>query len=360
LFATCVRGGRTFALLGLEPEMTTHVSTSPERRRSERDVLVATLYQQGVPVAEIARRAEVCVKTVRNVARRFGLPPRNPSHPERDRRVAALYAAGEKVATIAREVGISRPRVRVIAARAGLPPRSDWRRLYPLDETAFDAPTDVGWWLIGLLAADGSVNGKEQRVSLCQTLDDADVLRAFYEYVGCPERPLTMLNLSEAAQERQYPRRPAAEARIFSKRIVGALARHGVVPRKTANMRLSDEAASRAAVWLGILDGDGSVGLYRNGRDPRVRFFGTRELMDQCESFWRRSLRFADPTPAARPHRRGIWVFELTGPKASAAAALLLAASPISLERKRAKLLALVANSLPPGALSPRQTPSIV
>ena len=162
-------GGRDSAPLGLEPEMTTHAFTPPARRESERDVLVATLYEQGVPVAEIARRAQVCVKTVRNVARRFGLPPRNPSHPERDRRVATLYAAGEKVATIAREVGISRPRVRVIAARAGLPPRSDWRRRYPLDETAFDAPTDVGWWLIGLLAADGSVNAKEQRVSLCQT-----------------------------------------------------------------------------------------------------------------------------------------------------------------------------------------------
>jgi hypothetical protein len=313
----------------------------------QRDVLVATLYQQGMPVAEIAERAGVCVKTVRNVARRFGLPPRNPSKPERDARAVARYAAGEKVTAIARDLGITRSRIRVLAAQAGLPPRSGWRRRYPLDEAAFDQPTSVGWWLIGLLAADGSINAAENRISLCQTLSDADVLHAFYDYVGCPDRPLTMLNLSEEARARQHPRRPAAEARIFSRRIVSALARHGVVPGKTAGMTLSAEAPRNPAVWLGILDGDGSVGIYRGGRDLRVRFAGTRKLMTQCEAFWRPTLGFGGPTPAAHPHARGIWVFDLAGEKACGAAGVLLAASPISMARKRAKLSALVAESSP-------------
>jgi hypothetical protein len=166
--------------------MTDQVSILPPPHVPKRDLLVATLYQQGIRVAEVADRAGVCVKTVRNIARRFGLPPRHPSQPERDAQVAARYKAGHKVAAIARDFGIARSRVRVIAARAGLPARSDWRRRYPLDEGAFDNPTDVGWWLVGLLAADGSINQKEQRVSLCQTFDDADVLHAFYEY----EQPL--------------------------------------------------------------------------------------------------------------------------------------------------------------------------
>jgi hypothetical protein len=311
----------------------------------QRDVLVATLYQQGVPVAEIADRAGVCVKTVRNVARRFELPPRNPPNPERDARAIARYASGEKVTAIARELGISRSRIRLLAAGAGLPPRSDWQRRYPLDETAFDHPTNVGWWLIGLLAADGSIHAAEHRVTLCQTLGDADVLYAFYDYVGCPNRPLTMLNLSKEVQQRQYPRRPAAEARIFSRRIVRALARHGIVPGKTATTELSSEAASNPAVWLGLLDGDGSVGIYRHGRDVRVRFAGTRQVMTQCERFWRGVVPFDASTPAAHPHSRGIWVFDLAGAKARRAAEVLLAASPVSMARKRAKLSALVADS---------------
>lgn len=310
-------------------------------------------------MGEVAQRAGVCVKTVRNIARRLGLPPRNPSRPERDAEVAVRYKAGEKVAAVAHDLGITSSRVRAIAARADLPPRSDWRRRYPLDEEVFDEPTEVGWWVIGLLAADGSINELEQRVSLCQTLDDVDVLRAFYAYVGCPDRPITMLHLSKAAQARQYPRRPAAEARIFSKRIVTALARHGVVPRKTATMELGDEAAERAAVWLGVLDGDGSVGLYRDGRQPRVRFAGTRQLMKQCEAFWRRSLGFAGPAPAARPHRREVWTFALVNRKASDAAQLLLASSPVSMRRKR-QLLADVATWTGARRLCAKETPSIV
>jgi transposase len=136
--------------------MTDEQPISRAANASERDVLVASLYQQGVPVTEIADRVGVCVKTVRNVARRFGLPPRNPSRPERDAQVISRYETGEKVALIARDLGIAKSRVRTIAARAGLPPRSDWRRRYPLDEGVFDNPSEVGWWLIGLLAANAA------------------------------------------------------------------------------------------------------------------------------------------------------------------------------------------------------------
>jgi hypothetical protein len=106
-------------------------------------------------------------------------------------------------------------------------------------------------------------------------------------------------------------------------------------------MKLSREASRKASVWLGVLDGDGSVGIYRNGRMPRIAFAGTQALMDQCETFWRASLGLTDPVPAARPHRKGIWTFNLHGPKAAAAAKVLLASSPISMLRKRALLVEL-------------------
>jgi len=327
--------------------------------QAERQAVIAWLYEEGAPVAEIAQRAGVCVKTVRNVARRAGLPPRYPPQPERDAAILARYRAGDPVAAIARDHGVACSRVRVVAARAGVPPRAGWQRRYPIDEHAFDRPSAVGWWLIGLLAADGSIHARENRVSLCQTLEDADVLHAFYSYVGCPDRPLTMLNLSEAAQRRQLPRRPAAEARIFSRRIVLALRRHGVVPRKTKTLKLGPEAAKRPGVWLGLLDGDGNVGIYRKGRYPQVRFSGTQRLMEQCEQFWRRTLRLDGPTPAATAHSKGLWQFSLCNEKARRAAEILLASSPISLRRKRV-LLTDIANWKPGGVLCPDQTRTIV
>jgi hypothetical protein len=246
-----------------------------------------------------------------------------------------------------------------VAARAGVPPRAGWQRRYPINEHAFDRPTPVGWWLVGLLAADGSINEGDHRISLCQTIEDADVLRAFYAYVGCPDRPLTMLNLSDAARRRQLPRRPAAEARVFSKRIVRALSRHGVVARKTAKLELGHEAAREPAVWLGLLDGDGSVGIYREGRQPRVRFSGTRRLMEQCEEFWHGRLQIVGPRPTATPHRKGIWQFSLCSEKARRAAEILLLSSPISQLRKRA-LLTEIASWKPVGVLCPDQTGTIV
>jgi transposase-like protein len=286
-----------------------------------RDDLILALYKEGAPVTQIAERAGVCVKTVRNVARRAGVPARNPSQPERDAAIVRCYRAGDPVARIAREHGVTQPWVRRIAARAGVAPRYGWQRLYPLDEAAFDRPTRVGWWLIGLLAADGSIHGPESRISLCQSMKDVDVLHAFYKYVGCPERPLTMLNLSDEAKARQWPRGPAAEARVFSTRLVSALARHGVVP-----------------VWLGVLDGDGWVGIYREGRAPRLSFAGTEALMAQCERFWREKLGIDGARPSARPHAKGIWTFHLSHAKAEAAARVLLGASPTSMRRKRALL----------------------
>lgn len=303
-----------------------------------RDDLIMALYGEGLPVADIADRAGVCIKTVRNVARRAGLPARNPPRPERDAAIVRAYEAGKPVHRIANRYRVGRSRVRLVAARAGLPPRTGWQRRYPINEAAFDRPTRVGWWLIGLLAADGSINAAENRISLCQSMKDVDVLHAFYEYVGCPERPLTMLNLSDEAKARQLPRGPAAEARVFSKRLVRALARHGVVPRKSASMKLGEEARRKAAVWLGILDGDGSVGIHRNGRAPKLSFAGSPALMAQCECFWRERLGIEGPRPAARPHAKGIWVFDLSCAKAVAAAHVLLGSSPTSMHRKRALL----------------------
>jgi Homeodomain-like domain len=324
-----------------------------------RHALIATLYRDGLPVREIAQRTGVCVKTVRNVARRAGLPPRNPPQPERDAEILRRYSAGDPVAAIAATHGVAQSRVRVVAARAGVPARVGWQRRYPIREDAFDSPTEVGWWLVGLLAADGSINSNEHRVSLCQTLDDVDVLHAFYDYLGCPDRPLTMLNLSEAARQRQLPRRPAAEARVFSERVVQALRRYGVVPRKSATLELTPEAARRPGVWLGLLDGDGSVGIYRQGRLPRVRFSGPRRLMEQCETFWRHALPYRDAQPSATHHRKGLWQFSLHCRKARQAAQLLLEASPISLRRKRALLAEIAAWETSEG-LYPKPRRSIV
>lgn len=255
--------------------------------------------------------------------------------------------AGDAVVKIACAEGVRSSYVSTLARRSGLPPRRGWQRRYPLDETAFDEPSAVGWWLIGLLAADGSINEKEHRISLSQRGEDADVLHAFLDYVGASERPLTELSWRNRpawcrAESHYY------EARIFSERICRALASHGVVPRKSRSLSFGEEAARRPQIWLGFLDGDGSV-LRSSGneRPPRISFYGPEPVMRQCSAFWgsQLTLRTAK-APTVRYHARGLYTVSVHGANAARAARQMLDSSEISLRRKRL-LLEEVAASTP-------------
>lgn len=128
------------------------------------------------------------------------------------------------------------------------------------------------------LAADGSIFAADNRISLCQATKDIDVLHAFYAYVGCPDRPVTMLRLSEEAAARQLSRGPAAEARIHSARIVHALARHGVVSRKTASA--TKQAPRRQLGWASLT---AMVLLASTGR-AESREFGSTARKTSCSS----------------------------------------------------------------------------
>jgi hypothetical protein len=277
----------------------------------------------------------VNVKTVRNIARRKGLPRRRPDQTERNVRIASLYAAGEPVRTIAHKAGVHSSYVRQVAKRAGIPPRKGWQRLYPIDESAFDEPDEVGWWLIGLLAADGCINAEENRVSLSQRAADADVLYAFYDYVGAAGRPVTKITPRDGwGLGGEY-----REARIFSRRICAVLARHGIVPRKTTSLKLSREAADQAAVWLGLFDGDGCAGMALNHERPRIDFYGTRHVIEQCSRFWANYLTLqTGQAPALIAHPGGLFKMAVYGSTAAIAARIMLEACPISLARKRRTL----------------------
>jgi len=302
------------------------------RQRSRQHERIASRYANGDLVAKIAADERVNVKTVRNVARRKGLPRRRPDHTDRNIRIVKRYAAGEPVHAIARDEAVHAGYVRSVAKRAGIPPRKGWQRLYPVEESAFDVPDEIGWWLIGLLAADGCINAEENRVSLSQRADDADVLYAFYDYVGAVGRPLTKIRPRGGwGRGGEY-----REARIYSQRICAALARHGIVPRKTASLEFSSEAADQAGVWLGLFDGDGSGGMTRNHGRPRIEFYGTRNVIEQCSRFWAKHVTLqTGRAPALIEHRGGLVKMAMYGSNAAIAAQIMLEASPVSLVRKR-------------------------
>lgn len=292
-------------------------------------------------------------KTVYNVARRAGLPHRHVFDPERTNRILAAYEDGVSTTQIAETEGVHRTYVRDVAKRAGLPPREGWARKYPIDETAFDEPTPVGWWLVGLLAADGCVR-TGNLISLAQSERDADVLREFLAYVGCPDRPLTELKLSPGAARRAWPRSAAWEARVWSRHMKEVLASYGVTATKTRSLEFSPEAAEQPAVWLGLLDGDGWVSEVAQKGQRVIAFFGAPPAMRQCSEFWGNRLVFERAAaPTVYQHRGGLGSVRLQGRKAACAAKILLASTPVSLRRKRRSLEAIAASATSDGSWTP-------
>jgi hypothetical protein len=162
--------------------------------------------------------------------------------------------------------------------------------------------------------------------------------------VGCPDRPLTALRLSSEAAQRAWTRSPALQARIWSARIQQTLASYGVTATKTRTLKFSPEAAQQAAVWLGLLDGDGWASTSAKRGRPLIGFFGTPAVMRQCSDFWGERLTFQRVArPSVRKHRAGLSAISLYGVNAVRAAEILLASTPISLQRKRRTLEAIAA-----------------
>jgi hypothetical protein len=298
-------------------------------------------YEAGEEMKAIAEDLGIDRKTVYNVARRAGLPNRHIFDAARTERILEAYEAGRPVGEIASAEGVHRTYVRNVADRAGLPPREGWARKYPIDETAFDKPTEIGWWLVGVLAADGCVR-TGNLISLPQSDRDADVLRAFLAYVGCPDRPLADLKLSRRAASRSWRRSPAWEARVWSRHMKEVLASYGITATKTKNLKFSAEAARQPAVWLGLLDGDGWVSEKGQRGRPVIAFYGTPSSMRQCSTFWGKRLTFQHrASPAVLNHRAGLKAVRLHGRNATRAAEILLRSSPTSLQRKRRTLEAI-------------------
>jgi hypothetical protein len=305
--------------------------------------VIVRRYDAGEEMKLIAQDLGVDRKTVYNVARRAGLPNRHIFDSARTDRILSAYQSGTPVHEIATVEKVHRTYVRNVARRAGLAPRRDWQRLYPLNERAFDDPTPVGWWLVGLIGADGSF-GKGNLITITQTERDVDVLHAFLAYVGCPDRPLTELKLSPEAQKRAWPRSRAYEARVFSRHMGETLGAYGVTRTKTKTLRFSTEAAAEPAVWLGLLDGDGWVSLGGKRGRAIIDFCGTPAVMRQCSRFWGNRLTFQGrPRPRLIKHHAGLARVQLSGRNATKAARMLLQASPTSLRRKRRTLEAIAA-----------------
>jgi hypothetical protein len=242
--------------------------------QSNTDQVICQGWTSGKLLREIAAATELTVPSVSRRAKQIGLPPRavRVSIEERDRFIRS-YVEGASLRAIAARSGRDVGTVRTALRAAGVSLRGAAQtRTWPVHHGAFRPPLspEALYWL-GFLAADGSVRGS--RIDLVQRNGCEDVLRRFLIFIGSGSRPLIL-----------SANRRAKHAVVSSPSIARDLATHGIVPRKSWSLRVSEEAASNAAFWLGMLDGDGCVHL-SSGGVPKIIYLGTEAVMQQCAAF---------------------------------------------------------------------------
>lgn len=259
----------------------------------------------------------------------------------------ADYAAGGSGPDVAARHGVNAVTVIRWAKDANVRVRESREyRTYSLDESAFDEVTGESAYWAGFLLADGCVSACAEKgrrrhsiIVALKTSDAAHVgaFRAFLrsdQPIGC-------------APDGRFVR-----FAVDSQRLVDAVAKYGVVPRKSHTAAVPAFLANDHHFWRGVLDGDGSlcwsIDRRRGYTRPVVSLVGSRRVCEAFSAFV--TSRCADYAPRALPHK-SIWQVRIQGPRAVRLMEEVYASGP-ALPRKKA-----AAESFAAWLLARRATP---
>jgi len=255
------------------------------------------------------------------------------------------YLHGCSSLFLARKYAVSKFTVLSALQQSGTPirSRSECKRVYELDETAFDHPGPEATYWAGFLLADGSVYVKRRGSPLLQLSiaeEDRQHVEAFRLFLKSTHPINTIPATRKWIRGRSCQCQAKAELQIPSRRLVVALARYGVVSQKSQSATPVGVAFNRD-FWRGVVDGDGCLGFF--SRLPRplpyIHLCGSEQTVLQ----FRQAVQRLTPSCKASVYKTGrLFEFKCTGAAAVATVRWLYADSFISLARKASKAFAIL------------------
>lgn len=240
--------------------------------------------------------------------------------------IAAMYQNGATLDELGSRYGVTARAIAYVLDTQHVPRRGvrTAGRKYAVHDDAFSQLNpEVAYWL-GFLMADGTVLAAEGfRVEL-QLADHAH-LESLRSFVGDFRRPVVVTARGTAALT------------VKSEGIGRDLRRFGIVERKSYGACASPELTKYPSFWLGIIDGDGSVGDYfhkKRGRTyPLITVAGSRPLMEQFATFVA-AVTHGNQVNVYRTRGDVLTQVRVNGKRAVALAQILYEASPVALARK--------------------------
>ena len=174
-------------------------------------------------------------------------------------------------------------------------------RKYTFNEHYFDAidTPDKAYWL-GFIAGDGCISNGALVIGLAAK--DVDHLRTLAEDV---QSTYPVYMGAATVNGKTYPN---ATLRLSSWRLVEALARHGIEPRKSATLEPWDGPADLIPhYWRGLVDADGHIA---RGPGWQIDLVGTEAVVTAFGA-WAKSV---EPSIGAQAHpHKTIWKFAIGG-----------------------------------------------
>ncbi len=247
---------------------------------------------------------------------------------EEKQAVVEAYRQGESSEAIGRRIGKSGPGIRQILRKAGIDRRTavEAHQEATLRTDAFDSPTDEGKYWLGLLVSDGWVleggNGSHARLGISLTAPDGEYLHLFAEFLGSTRKPRLRINKG---------RRNVYSWCVRNKKLVDAVARFGVVPRKSHIAYVHDDFKHDPNFWRGMIDGDGTI-----SRDPRIPGIGITGTEVVCEAFAKMAYAlFPKHLAVVQVNNRKSFSVSLSGEPAKVVMEHLYKSPGPAMERKR-------------------------
>lgn len=257
---------------------------------------IVTMYRGGDSTYVIAERLRMDRGTVSKMLREQGVPVRGVPKLTAEQRdsTVPLYAEGLSTGQIAARFGVSAVSIRSALIRRGVLMRDVRARQIrcALRHDAFADLTSEALYWCGFIFTDGCVTGKP---GLAATKISVEIIAGDYQHIvklraflgsthAIRSRPARVFR--GPSNGKTYTGRPQCSLAVQSDEIAERLLSLGRYEGP-----LSPVLAASRDFWRGAVDGDGTVGLYRDRRRPSapaypfITLYGQRRLVDPYVAF---------------------------------------------------------------------------
>ncbi len=328
--------------------------------RMQRDSAIAE-YLEGRSAEAVGKRFGVSANTIIREVGRGDNPIRSRSDyrlgklwPVKEA-IRAAYLSGQSSCRLAKRYKVSKVAILSLLRRIDVERRqgTDSMRRHRINEAAFDTVSPESSYWAGFIMADGCICQDKRHGSPCLVVAVSRIdMRHIYTLRRFLESTHKVVSVTPKSNVDGYLSKPSVRLTVSSRRLVAALGRFGVRPRKSLRAKAAGGMEENRDFWRGVIDGDGTVSIARTPSGkyvywrPHIGLVGSKPLLLQFAAFVARRTGISLAVRKADT----IWQCRCVGEKAVHIIRLLYSDCSVALPRKLAKARTILA---PPRPITP-------